>query len=263
MFARRWLAFNGLLLIAGLLACIAAGMMFFGCIFVIGAMRLSAGGGIGDGFHFNDSETAIVGATVFAIAVVGPAIQQIGAAAVAFGTVQLLRGQQAEFGRCLKHGFAVMLPVTGTAAVVSLILAIPVFGLGIAGATDNTGLAVISLGLVVVPAPLLVCLFLVAVPVAAMERAGVGRALARSIRLTRGSYFRVLAMLLVLAAVYSAVIFLLGMLAHTLWDLATLVAIAALLAISTFAAVVVAVAYAELCRVKDGFGAEEIATLFD
>jgi len=254
VFARAWLPFSGLLLIAVLLAAVAIGMLFFGCILVLEAMP--SGGG---GFNFTDSQTAVMFATLFAMAVAGLAIQQIGAAAIAFGTVQLLRGQAASFGRCLGHGFSVMLPVTGAAAVVALIVGLPALAFAFLGSMVSEALFLVELVL----APLLACPFLVVVPVAAMERGGVWQALARSVRLTRGSYFRVLGLVLLLAAVSIAVIALFAFASDVLWDLSILFSIAAVLAIGTFAAILTAVAYVELRQVTEGFGAEEIAKLFD
>lgn len=255
VFARRWLSFSGMLLIAGLLSVVAIVMLFFGCILVIEAMP-SAGGG---GFDFTDSQTAVMFATLFAMVVAGLAIQQIGGAAVCFGTVQLLRGQEAAFGRCLSHGFSVMLPVTATAAIVGLIVGLPALAFVFLGAEVSEALFLVG----PVLAPFLACPFLVAVPAAAMERAGVGQALSRSIALTRGSYFRVLGLLLLLAAVSIAVIALLAFASDVLWDLSMLFSIVVLLAVGTFAAILAAVSYVELRRITEGFGAEEIAKLFD
>lgn len=254
VFARRWLSFSGLLLIAGLLSGVAIVMLFFGCILVIETMP-SAGGG----FNFTDSQTAVMYATLFAMAVASFAIQQIGGAAVSFGTVQLLRGQEAGFGRCLRHGFSVMLPVTVTAALVALIVGLPMLALVFLGAMVSEALFLLS----PVLAPFLASPFLVAVPVAAMERAGVGQVLARSIRLTRGNYFRLFGLVLLLAAVSIALFALFAFASDVLWDLSILFSIVVIVAVATFAAILAAVAYVELRRVTEGFGAEEIAKLFD
>jgi len=254
VFARRWLSFGGMLLIGGLLAGAAIVMLFFGCILVIEAMP--SGGG---GFNFTDSQTVVMFATLFAMAVAGLAIQQIGGAAITFGTVQLLRGQEAGFGRCLGHGFSVMLPVAGTAAAVALIVGLPILAFVFLGSMVSEDLFFVAPLL----APLLACPFLVAVPVVAMERSGAGQALARSVRLTRGSYFRVLGLLLLLAVAFVAVTALFGFASDVLWDLSVLISIAAILAVGTFAAILAAVLYVELRRVTEGFGAEEIAKLFD
>lgn len=254
VFARRWLSFSGLLLIAGLLSGVAIVVLFFGCILVIETMP--SGGG---GFNFTDSQNAVMGVTLFAMAVANLAIQQIGGAAISFGTVQLLRGQEASFGRCLGHGFSVMLPVTVTAALVALIVGLPMLAFVFLGSLVSETLFLVG----PVLAPFLASPFLVAVPVAAMERAGVAQALARSIRLTRGSYFRVFGLLLLLAAASIALIALLAFASDVLWDLSMLFSIAVALAVGTFAAILAAVAYVELRQVTEGSGAEEIAKLFD
>jgi hypothetical protein len=254
VFAARWLPFTGLIVIAGLLAAAAIGMLFFGCIVVIETMP-SAGGG----FNFTDSQTAVMFVTLFAMAIAGLAILQIGAAAIAFGTVQHLRGQHAAFGRCLSHGFAVMLPVTGTACAAALIVGVPLCGVALLGTfvSEAFFLAVPVLAL------LLACPFVVAAPAAALERTGIGQALARSVTLTRDNYLRMLGLLLLLGAASFGGTVLLGMASDVLWDFTSLISIAVFLALGVFAAILVAVAYLELRRLKEGFGAEEIAAAFD
>jgi hypothetical protein len=243
------------MLIAALMAAVAIGMLFLGCVLVVEAVPSSGGGGL----YFSDPQTAVMGVTLFAQAVAFLAIQQIGTAAVAFGTVQYLRGQQVAFGRCLSHGFAVMLPVTGTTCAATLIVGIPLAGVALLGSFVSEAFFLVSL----VSAPLLACPFAVVVPVATLERAGVRQALARSVSLVRDNYFRTLALLLLLAAISFAGLVLLGMTSDIVGDFTFLISIAALLAVAVFAAIAAAVTYVELRQIKEGFGAEEVAKLFD
>ena len=256
VFTARWLPFSGIMLLAGLLAGIAIGILFFGCIL---AIEIMPSGGGGDGFYISDSETVVIGATLAVMAAAGLAILQVGAAAVAFGTVQYLRGQPGDFGRCLNHGFAVMAPAAGTALLVELITGIPAAGLAAFGIIADS--PIIFVGLVL--APLIAVPFLVAVPAAALERKGVSSALARSIELTRGSYGRLLGILLLMAAVYVAIVALMGTAVDVIVGIILPFTLAALLAYGTFAAVLAAVLYLELRRVKEGNGAEDTAKLFD
>ena len=255
VFAARWLSFAGLMLVAALLAVAAIGMLFFGCVLVIEAIPSSGGGGL----YFNDTQTAVMGVTLFAQVVAFLAVQQIGTAAVGFGTVQHLRGQQVPFGRCLSHGFAVMLPVAGTACAAALIVGVPLAGVVLLGSSISEAFFLAT----PVIAPLLACPFAVVVPVATLERAGVRQALARSVSLVRGNYLRTLGLLLLFGALSFAGTVLLGMASDILWDFTFLISIAALLAIAVFAAIAVAATYIELRRIKEGFDPEEVARLFD
>lgn len=256
VFKARWLPFSGIMLLAGVLAGIAIGVLFFGCIL---AIEFMPGSGGGDGFYISDSETMVMGATLAVMAAAALAILQVGAAAIAFGTLQHLRGQQADFGRCLGHGFAVMAPAAGTALVVGLITGIPVAGLVALGIIADS--PIIFVGLVL--APLIAVPFLVAVPAAALERKGASSALARSIELSRGSYGRLLGLLLLMGVVYVAIVVVMGGTVDVIVGLILPFSLAAVLAYGTFAAVLAAVLYLELRRVKEGLGADEGANLFD
>ena len=255
VFKARWVPFAGIMLLAGMLAAIAIGTLFFGCILAIELMPSSGGGG----FYISDSETVIMGATLAVMAAAGLAIMQVGAAAVTFGTLQYLRGEQKDFGRCLGHGFAVMAPVSGAALLVGLIAGIPAAGLVTLGIIADS--PIIFVGLVL--APLIAVPFLVAVPAAALERKGVSSALARSIELTRGNYGRLLGLVLLMGAVYVAIVAVMGATVDVIVGIILPFTLAALLAYGTFAAVLAAVLYLELRRVKEGNGAEDTAKLFD
>ncbi|MFM9845095.1 MAG: hypothetical protein ACKVOI_19195 [Dongiaceae bacterium] len=255
VFKACWLPFSGIMLLAGVLAAIAVGILFFGCILAIEAMPSEGGGG----FYISDSQTVVMGITLALMAAASFAILQVGAAAVAFGTLQQMRAQPADFKRCVNHGFAVMAPVSGVALLVGLITGIPAAALAVLGTIADS--PIIFVGLVL--APLIAVPFLVAVPAAALERKGVSSALARSIELTRGNYGRLLGILLLMAAAYVAIMTLLGTAMDVIISILMPFSLAAFLAYGTFAAVVAAVLYLELRRVKEGIGAEEAASLFD
>jgi hypothetical protein len=201
----------------------------------------------------------VMGATLAVMAAAALAILQVGAAAIAIGTLQFLRGQQMDFGRCLGQGFAVAAPVSGAALLVGLVTAVPAAALAVLGTIADS--PIIFVGLVL--APLIALPFLVAVPAAALERKGVSSALARSIELTRGSYGRLLGILLLMAAVYVAIVVVMGTAVDVIVGIILPFSLAAVLAYGTFAAVLAAVLYLELRRVKEGLGAEDMAKLFD
>jgi hypothetical protein len=256
VFKARWLSFSGIMLLAGVLAAIAIGILFFGCIV---AIEIMPSGGGGDGFYISDSETVVMAATLAVMAAAGLAMLQVGAAAVAIGTLQQLRGQPADFTRCLSHGFAVMAPVSGVALLVGLIVGIPAAGLAVLGIFAESPILFAGLAL----APLIAAPFLVAVPAAALERKGVSSALARSIELTRGSYGRLLGILLMMVAVYIAIVAVMGVTVDVIAGVILPITLAAVLAYGTFAAVLATVTYLELRGAKEGIGTEEIAKLFD
>jgi hypothetical protein len=112
-------------------------------------------------------------------------------------------------------------------------------------------------------APLIAVPFLVAVPAAALERKGVSSALARSIELSRGNYWRLLGLLLLMGIVYVAIVVTMGGTVDVIVGIILPFSLAAVLAYGTFAAVLAAVLYLELRHVKEGPGAEEMAKLFD
>ena len=95
--------------------------------------------------------------------------------AVAFATFFSLQGNRQGLLASLGHGARVVLPVIGVAILT---------GLGI-------GLGM----LLVVPGVILACMWFVAVPVAAVERASVFESLGRSVDLTRGHRWRVFGVL--------------------------------------------------------------------
>jgi hypothetical protein len=99
----------------------------------------------------------------------GPvALGLVTSSALAYGVFQQIRGQPAPIGDCLTVGFKRLFPVLGVSIVVGLVV--------LAG-----------LLLFIVPGIILSCIFFVAVPVALVERAGVGEAMRRSARLTSGA----------------------------------------------------------------------------
>jgi hypothetical protein len=136
-----------------------------------------------------------------------------------------------------------------------------------------SGLAMmLGMILLIVPGVLIFLIWMVAGPVAIAERAGVGRALDRSRTLTRDHRW----WLLLLAVIYFAVSWVLGILAGMLGvavsgfnpastlNFVTLIVGPAIQALSTLIwAAMVAATYVELRSVKEGGGKENIAAIFD
>lgn len=124
--------------------------------------------------------------------VVGVLIQlflnTLAAAAMVYGTIQALDGKPVRFGACLRHGLAVMFPAFGVALLFTIMFYIGLIAL-------------------IVPALVLATIFWVAIPAAVLERPGVFASLGRSIRLTKGNRWRVLA-IVVVTAIFIFVVFL-------------------------------------------------------
>ncbi len=101
---------------------------------------------------------------------------------VVYGTVQELRGQHASFGDSIARGLSALLPVLGVMILTYIIL-------------------VVGLVLLVVPGVIAAVMLWVVVPVAVLERPGVFASLRRSAELTRGSRWKIFALLLICVAV--------------------------------------------------------------
>ena len=175
---------------------------------------------------------------------------QVAAAALTYGTVQYRRGHSPTVSAMLRQIGPVLFPVLGVALVVTVIFAI-------------------GLALLVVPGLIAICVLYVALPVAVIERAGVGRSLRRSAELTKGSRWRIFALFLISSIVGqiidglgSAVGVSLGEMSGALWlgDLLSLPFTAVAVA---WASVVLAVAYHDLRVLRDGVDTAQIAAVFD
>lgn len=176
--------------------------------------------------------------------VLGTVAQGLLAASLAYATFRSLQGERAGIGEAMAKGFGVILPVIGA----SILLGI-----------------VITLGLLVliVPGVILACMYYVAIPAIAVERIGVGAALARSALLTRGhrgSIF-VLFLLLGLGAVLLGAVLLATLVADPIAGVIASGLISAVFGI--VGAVAQAVAYHDLRVVKEGVSTSTLVAVFD
>jgi hypothetical protein len=174
----------------------------------------------------------------------GVALQQLVAGATAFGVFQALRGQKASIGQAVGVGLRRLFPVLGVALACGL-------------------LVLLGLYLLVVPGIVLLCVLYVAVPVAIIERQGVGRSLTRSAELTRGARLAVFWVFLWITvgmlAVVAVMIQLLGFEAGEFnWPINV-----AFILFMSFGAVTQTVAYHDLRMAKEGTGIEDLAKVFD
>jgi hypothetical protein len=163
--------------------------------------------------------------------------------AVAYGVFQALRGTPAGLGQCITVGLQRLLPVLGVALV--------------------TGFAVaFGVVLLVVPGLILMTVLYVAVPVAVIEKPGVGRSLSRSQELTAGYRWSIFGVLLLIVLINLGVAILLekvlGPSTFTVWlghGLAVVV--------TALSGVTAAVTYHDLRVVKEGVSSEQLAGVFD
>jgi len=164
--------------------------------------------------------------------------------AVTFGVVQHLRGKRAGFGECMARGFTNLPRILGT----SLLVGIRVF---------------LFFLLLIVPGYIEICRLSVAVPVAIVERAGPGKAVARSIDLTRGSRGSVFAIIIVIGIVN----YVLGIVVPlALKDMGPTAILVGTVAVALWSAVWTAcsgaVSYFLLRKGKENLDLEELAQVF-
>jgi hypothetical protein len=239
------------------------GMVFFGAAMMGGAGMDPGGGMMG---LASLGIGAILGLIVVFVLVM--AVNQLGVAAITYGTVQYLRDRKAGIGECLSRGLSVIGLVLGVAVLGSLIVAI---GAGIAyyilsfihGIVGALAAAVIGLGGFIV--------LWVAVPVAVIERPGVVASLQRSVSLTAGYRWHILGVFLLLLVItiligiaVGIVIAIIGWISTGLGGIVSfLLNIGFSLVITALAATLAAVGYYNLRVAKEGVDIADIARVFD
>ncbi len=178
---------------------------------------------------------------------------QIITIALIYGTVQSLRSRKVGIGECLTQGFR-RLP----AAIVVAILAVIAYILGFI--------------LLIIPGLMLITMWAVAIPAAAVEKAGVGASFSRSASLTRGRRWRVFGVLAVSWILY-LVVYLVVTLAITaplfgafgvksLWVIPVVMWLVAGV-LAAYLSTLSGVLYYFLRRDKEGVDIESIASVFD
>lgn len=222
-----------------------------------------------------------IGLAVFYVASI--ATTAVWLAATSYGTFQYLRGQPVRLWQSLQRGVAVLMPCLGAmfviaagAAILSVIAFVPIFAFiedletpeAIVGMIGWFFLAITILFVVVA---IFAIRLWVTVPAIAVERPGVFAALRRSWNLTRGHFWQVFGVILVMWAGTAGVSVVAGIVVLISVGFGGIAGVfigqglnllLSLIANALFA-IAAAVAYVELRRAKEGFGIEDIAAVFD
>lgn len=220
---------------------------------IVNILQVSASGGfpgVTTTTPTYDPSTALLSLVGLVVTVLASMLVQ---AALIRGTFAELSGRRAKLGELLSTGVQFILPLFG----LGIVMAIALFFAAI---------------LLLFPALILMTMWLVAGPAVVVERKGVFEALGRSAQLTKGSRWPIFGLIVIFAvciwvveAVFS--FSLLGALVgggNMTMVAIYFVAMAALSAlVSMFSSVGVASTYYELRNMKDGVGAEALASVFD
>jgi len=266
---------GGFLLIALIVVIVMAiAVTVVGGIFFGGAMMAGMAGRFPDGDMSSMSNmdmmslgiTAVIGSLLILVLIL--AIDQLGVAAITYGTVQDLRGRKALVGECLSRGLSLMLPVLGVALLYTLIVAVVpgIVGYVLGLVSDLLGRAastILQVGGSLV--------LYVAIPAAVIEGTGAIGSLQRSADLTQGYRWRLLGMfilvgliLLMAAAVVGIVIYAVMSISAVLGGIViALGGIAMTLLFIAYVAALPAVTYYNLRVAKEGTDIAEIAKVFD
>jgi hypothetical protein len=209
---------------------------------------------------------AILGLIV--IFVLMMAVNQLGVAAITYGTVQYLRDRKAGIGECLSRGLSVVGPVLGVAILGYLIVAV---GAGIvyyilSFIHDIVGI----LAAVIVGVAGFIVLW-VAVPVAVIERPSVVASLQRSVALSAGYRWHILGVFLLLFVIAIAIGIAVGIVVAIISFISAelggiisfLLNIGFSLVITALAATLAAVGYYHLRVAKEGVDIGAVAKVFD
>jgi len=204
---------------------------------------------------FTDLETmqGYSGASVV-LAIVGFLLTYLVTAALVYGTLQDLRGEKVSVSDCFTQGLARMFPVTGVAIVTLIVMAL-------------------AFVLLIVPGFIAITVLWVTIPVAVVERRGLG-SLARSAELTKGYRWPILGLFLVTAVIIFGVAMLFGIAGAAIMfggGGLTEASYTGLLAVdwlagaisAAFGAIVYAVSYHDLRIDKEGLDTNQIASVFD
>jgi hypothetical protein len=171
-------------------------------------------------------------------------------ATLVYGTVLDLRGGRASALECVSRGLGLLLPVVGVSILVALIVALG------------------SL-LLIVPGIIAMVILWVAVPVAVVERPGIGASLSRSVMLTRGYRWHLFGLIVILMIINLAISQIIGIGFVVFSESGFSVALAQVINllvqafVAALFAVASAVAYHDLRIANEGASIEQIAAVFD
>ncbi len=242
-------------------------LLVFAPTFLIGLVSLALVGA---------DPTGMVGAAAapfvsLAIALVSSAMLQ---GALVHGAVRDLNGGRAGFGECLSTAFRYALPLVGMLLLISVglfaaaLAAMLVVGLVVQG---NPLLMVLVVLALVVGAVVVALRWSVAGPALVAERLGVLRAMQRSAVLTGGTRLHIFALFLIFIVAVSLLFFAIVTISTAAMvagaGLAALPLLLMIIALQVVVPIIVdtalAVVYVELRRLKEGVGADTVASVFD
>ena len=187
-------------------------------------------------------------------------------ATVVYGVFQELRGRRTTIGDCFSNGLARLIPVIVVGVLVAICTALAGLPMLLAVAlADNAPVIALPLMLGSFVAIIYVsCALWVAIPACVVEQPGVLASLSRSWELTRGNRGSIF-LLSLLFGVAGAVIGVgIGFVAAVAFPSATgLVALLAVVMVSSLEAVLVAVVYHDIRVATEGIDTEELASIFD
>lgn len=206
--------------------------------------------------------------TVILEIIVGFVLPLLLMAAIVFSAFQDMRGKRVSVGDAIAGGFQVIMPVVGTGITTGfavLLAAGPAF---FAAQIKMGGVQVLmALGLLAIPIFLLT-LFFVAIPACVVERQGVAKSIRRSVQLTRGERWRVLAVMAIVWLVGAGVLLVLGAFAFAAMQAGSVLGPPVLLSLAAafyyaLNAAMATVAYHDLRIDKEGIGTDVVAGVFD
>ena len=227
-----------------------------------------------------------ISAAFVAYTVVSLVTTAIWLAATSFGAFQYMRGLPVGFFDSLRRGVSTALPCIGAMLLIFIgfyalmgIAAVPFFSLisdiKETGSPEhifrNIGLIFLTATIILIVCAAVAVRLIATIPTITVERPGVFAALRRSWDLTRGNFWRIFGIGLVLVVSFYALSIPIGIVAMILtfvagpngiW-IAQGVNMVLGMAANAIFAIAAAVIYVELRRTKEGFGIEDIAAVFD
>jgi hypothetical protein len=170
-------------------------------------------------------------------------------ASLIYGTISTLRGGQTSLPEMLSRSLQALLAVIVVAILLTIVMTI-------------------GFVLLIVPGLILMTMFWVTIPVAVVERNGVGAAFSRSRELTSGHRWSIFGLFVVIAVLAIVVQVVMGMIfgfagAQTVSVLGTWLTQLVSMVVSGLWACLVVVSYHDLRVIKEGVGTEQIAQVFD
>ena len=194
--------------------------------------------------------------------------QPLATGAIIFAVFRAKKGERASFGRALAVAFSRILPLIGvamaTGLLLGLVVGVPVFLGAMLAAAGGFGAL---LGMVMVVAGLvlgvrLFCGLYVASPAVVVEQVGVNESIRRSFNLTRGSRWRVFAVIFLVGVAQFITDQIVRVVAEEGPGLGLVFEVISMVAFAAITAVASASCYFYL-KVREGADVDELASVFD